>query len=160
MIKILDNFLTEREYGVVRQVNSARGYILESDSNELPPTGMTLEILPENLIYQLLADKLYSNFDVVKNLQIYRLYVNCFAPLEWPYYHTDVDIESSGVTCLYYLNESWDINDGGETQFFMDNEIISVAPIPNRVICFDSTLLHKATSFRNKHRFTIAIKYN
>jgi hypothetical protein len=85
-----------------------------------------------------------------------RLYINCFAPAENPYFHTDGNV---GTTFLYYPNMSWDIDDCGETQFFIDGNFYGIAPIPNRMISFDANILHKATSFRDKHRFSVAIKY-
>ena len=51
-------------------------------------------------------------------------------------------------------------NDLGETQFLIDGEIKGILPKPNRMLGFDADLLHRATTFRDKHRFTIAIKYS
>jgi hypothetical protein len=86
-----------------------------------------------------------------------RFYINCFAPSENPYFHTDGQV---GTTFLYYPNLSWDLDDGGETQFVIANELYGVLPIPNRMIYFDANIFHKATSFRNEHRFSVAVKYN
>ena len=60
---------------------------------------------------------------------------------------------------LYYVNDEWDIEMGGETQFLIDNEIRGILPLPNRLVYFDANILHRATSYRSGHRFTIAIKY-
>jgi Rps23 Pro-64 3,4-dihydroxylase Tpa1-like proline 4-hydroxylase len=60
---------------------------------------------------------------------------------------------------LYYVNEHWDLDEGGETQFYVDNLIYGIPPIPNRMIIFDGSLMHRATSFKNYHRFSIALKY-
>jgi len=84
------------------------------------------------------------------------MYVNCFVPCERPYFHTDGD---EGVTFLYYPNMKWDKDDGGETQFLMNDDLYGVLPIPNRMVVFSANLLHRATTFRNDHRFTVAIKY-
>ena len=64
------------------------------------------------------------------------------------------------VDCLFlfYIN-NWKLDDGGETQFLIDNQIKGVLPIPNRIVGFDANILHKATTFRNNHRFTLAIKF-
>jgi hypothetical protein len=48
---------------------------------------------------------------------------------------------------------------GGETQFVIDDEIKGVFPIPNRMVMFNANILHRATTFRSRHRFTLAIKY-
>ena len=34
-----------------------------------------------------------------------------------------------------------------------------IEPEPNRLCFFDASILHRATSFRTKHRFTVALKY-
>ena len=84
------------------------------------------------------------------------MYINCFAPNENPYFHTD----GEGVTFLHYANDRFDLQEGGETQFYVDENIYGVIPIPNRLVMFDGRILHRATSFRNGHRFTVAIKYS
>ncbi len=48
---------------------------------------------------------------------------------------------------------------GGETQFLIDDEIRGILPFPNRLVYFDANILHKATSYRTGHRFTLALKY-
>jgi Rps23 Pro-64 3,4-dihydroxylase Tpa1-like proline 4-hydroxylase len=89
------------------------------------------------------------------------MYINCFAPSENPYFHIDCcdEKDDNEVTFLYYPNETWDLDDGGETQFFINERIYGVAPIPNRLIYFNANILHRATSFRDRHRFSIALKY-
>ena len=83
------------------------------------------------------------------------MYVNCFAPSETPYFHTD----GKGITFLYYPNLEWNLQDGGETQFYVDGNILGVPPLPNRLVMFDGEIVHRATSFRDRYRFTVAIKY-
>ena len=60
----------------------------------------------------------------------------------------------------YFTNHVWGVHDGGETQFLIDDEIKGVLPLPNRIVGFDSNLLHRATSFRDNHRFTLAAKFS
>jgi hypothetical protein len=160
-MKILDNFLTELEYYEVDKIRFEPRYNYgENDLYPLDnpiPNGMSLTINPDENIFKIFSQKTKETFSEVKDLYLQRIYVNCFAPLEWSYYHTDND--NFGFTCLYYLNDTWDINDGGETHFYDNAEIIAIPPIPNRIVCFDSTVLHKATPFKSKHRFTIAMKY-
>ena len=84
------------------------------------------------------------------------MYVNCFAPTETPYFHTD----GVGYTFLYYPDPAiHELDEGGETQFVVDGNIMGIMPISNRMSIFDGTIKHRATSFRTKHRFTVAIKY-
>ena len=59
-----------------------------------------------------------------------------------------VDSKNSNIpqkTAIIYLNEEWDINWGGETVIFENDEIIkSVLPKEGRVFIFNSSLLHAA----------------
>ena len=73
------------------------------------------------------------------------------------YYHTDAD---QGMTFLYYPHkEMWTPNFLGQTEFYVNDKSYSVAPEPNRLCFFDASILHRATSFRTKNRFTVALKY-
>lgn len=128
----------------------------ETDDGKNPPTGMVHNIPKNEKVYELFAEQIAISVPETQNMQLYRMYVNCFAPREIPYFHTDGD---DGYTFLYYVNESWQPNDGGETQFLMDDSLHGVVPIPNRMVMFDASILHRATSFRDTHRFTVAIKY-
>ena len=157
MINYIDNFLSQEDYGkVIEYCLRSPFYYGEVDSPNFPPTGMVSEVSKEKYLYKLFDETIKQKIDCVKNLKIYRMYINCFAPGENPYYH----IDGEGITCLYYVNPEFSINDGGETQFLFNNESINILPISNRLCFFNADILHKATSFRNKHRFTIAIKYN
>lgn len=108
-------------------------------------------------IFNLFSTTIEEKFPEYKPENVTRLYVNCFAPSENPYFHSD---GKTGTTFLYYPNLNWNLDDGGETQFFIDGNLYAVAPIPNRLIYFDANIMHKATTFRDRHRFSIAIKYN
>ena len=79
-------------------------------------------------------------------------------PHEKPYYHTD-ETDPDARTLIYYANsEPLNINDEGET-YFVDNEkITGFSPIPGRIIFFPGNILHKAVPFRDRDRYTIAIK--
>lgn len=156
MIEIKDKFLTRDDWDYVFSYCENGSYFYgEVDDVNLPPTGMTHEIQENSLIYKLFEEK--TRPFVSDNQKLYRMYVNCFAPSENPYFHTDGD--NGDITFLYYPNKMWDIQEGGETQFIVNNEIYGVTSIPNRMVYFDASILHRATSFRNRHRFTVAIKY-
>lgn len=156
MIIIKDEFFDKENFNYITSYCKNESYSYgETDGYELPVTGMIHEIGENSFIYKLFESKTKSL--VSDNLSLYRMYINCFAPLEQPYFHTDGD--PGDITFLYYVNEFWDYQEGGETQFIVNDEIYGVRPIPNRMVYFDASILHRATSFRNKHRFTIAIKY-
>jgi Rps23 Pro-64 3,4-dihydroxylase Tpa1-like proline 4-hydroxylase len=155
MIEIVDRFLSREEFDYVLDYCESAAYTYgEVDSYGLPPTGMVHQISEVEDIYKLFQSKTQK---LVSDIQLYRMYINCFAPSENPYFHTDGD--PGDVTFLYYPMRQWELNDGGETQFLMNNEIYGVTPVPNRMVYFDASILHRATAFRNKHRFTVAIKY-
>jgi hypothetical protein len=158
MINVIDNFLTENYYKeVIEYCKISPFYYGETDNTNTPPTGMVCNIDLNSEISLFFQEKLIEHNEILKSLNLYRMYINCFSPSENPYFHTD---GNSGITCLYYPTEEWNYDDGGETQFIINDEIKGILPIPNRMVIFDANLLHKATSFRNKHRFTVAIKYN
>jgi Rps23 Pro-64 3,4-dihydroxylase Tpa1-like proline 4-hydroxylase len=159
MIEVIDNFLTQEEfYFVIQYCNSALYGYGEADDINRPPVGLVHNIPTNEKIYELFVQKTKK---FASEHSLYRMYINCFAPSENPFFHTDsadVSIDDE-ITFLYYVNESWDIDDCGETQFFIDDRIYGVAPIPNRLVYFNANILHRATSLRDRHRFTIALKY-
>lgn len=156
-LSISDNFLSEDEYKqVIDYCVNAKYTYGEVDTTETPPTGMVSEILPEEKIYDLFSSKIENKYEQLSKDKIYRMYVNCFSPNENPYFHTDGE---TGVTALFYPTIEWNLNEGGETQFLTDENIIGILPIPNRIVFFDANIPHKATSFRSNYRFTIAVKY-
>ena len=161
MIEVIDNFLSQEEFNFVLNYSKSALYGYgEADDESHPPTGLVHNITKSKKIYKLFENK--TKEFVSTNHKLYRMYINCFAPSENPYFHTDCsDHEENDdeVTFLYYPNETWDLNDGGETQFFIDERIYGIAPVPNRLVYFNANLLHRATSFRDRHRFTVAIKY-
>lgn len=155
-IRYEDNFLSQEDYeNVVDYCLNAKYSYGESDDINFPVTGMVCNIQSDESIYQLFEQKLLEKCSFLKNMNLYRMYVNCFSPNENPYFHTDGD----GLTFLYYSNDEWNVQEGGETQFYVNDDIYGVTPIPNRLVMFDGMTLHRATSFRSRYRFTVAIKY-
>jgi hypothetical protein len=151
-----DSFLEDREFKIVHDycLNASYRYG-ESDNGDGIVTGMVHEIPETEFVYKLFRKKLMDKCPFLSKMKLYRTYVNCFSPNENPYFHTD----GEGITFLYYVNDQWDIQDGGETQFYVDGNIYGITPVPNRLVMFHGMIPHRATSFRYGHRFTIAIKY-
>jgi predicted nucleic-acid-binding Zn-ribbon protein len=156
-IQISENFFDSKDQDYVMNycLNCSYHYG-ETDAQQTPPTGLVNNIPNQEKIYDLFVNRIYESIPKIRNLSLYRMYVNCFAPSENPYFHTDGE---SGYTFLYYPQNHWIPDDGGETQFYFDGNIYGIVPISNRMVMFDASLLHRATSFRNRHRFTVAIKY-
>ena len=138
------------------------------------PTGLVLDLYHENdeegipltedgrNIYNSFIKHIHDRYPGFwDTYKIYRLYVNVFAPKEQAYFHCDCDEEETDQwTFLYYPipDFDWKLNDGGWTEFELDQKIIGVMPIPNTLVRFSSQINHRATPFRNNHRFTVAIK--
>lgn len=156
-IKVVNDFLPLAQFKQAAQYCCESKYNYgEQDHDDAPVVGMVHNISESDSIYKLFQKKISDEFPIVSSMRLYRMYINCFAPSENPYFHTDND---TGFTFLYYPQENWKLNDGGETQFLINESIYGVLPLPNRIVKFDAAIMHKATPFRNSHRFTLAIKY-
>ncbi len=44
-------------------------------------------------------------------------------------------------------------------EFYLDDKIIGLPPVPNTLVKFTSWVLHRATPLKSEHRFTYAFKY-
>jgi hypothetical protein len=182
-INVYDNFFSEEDYRFIFNYCIKASYFYgdsDAENNDQKYyTGLTHEVyyhtdnlpisedsflfgagslktLNQKKMFDLFSTSIEKEFPEYKTSDISRLYINCFAPTENPYFHIDGSI---GTTFLYYPNPNYNLDEGGETQFIFDNNIFGVPPSPNRLISFDANILHKATTFRDRHRFTIAIKY-
>ena len=117
---------------------------------------MTHDIPETEFVYKLIAKTLYERAEFTRNMNLYRMYINHFAPSEGADFHND----GEGYTFLYYPHtEEYELDEGGETQFLLDGNIFGIRAVPNRMAVFDGQIPHRATPFRTQHRFTIAIKY-
>lgn len=128
-------------------------YYGERDSEKFPPTGLVSNISFHDSLFVQLDSKVQQLNKTRKKIR--RAYVNLFLPNERPFFHTDGNIR----TFLFYFNPKVDLNENGETQFFLDKEIRGILPVPGSVVSFDGTILHRATSFRSFPRITVALKY-
>ena len=158
IINYSDNFFTETERNIIFEYCTKAKYTHgEQDTNTTPVTGMIHNIPETEFIYKLISKTIFDRVEFIRNMKLYRMYVNCFAPSENPYFHED----GEGYTFLYYPDPHIHmLNDGGETQFVMDGNIMGVFPTTNRMVIFDGTIVHRATTFRDRHRFTVAVKYS
>lgn len=155
MLEIFDNKIDNIDQ-IYKELQTLPYYYGERDEVGFEPTGVTSELKEDSFTYKSLLSFISSN-EVLQNKTIYRAYVNLFAPGEYANYHTDGD---EGTTLLYYANLEYDINEGGETKFLSENNtLISVLPVPGRVVFFSADYKHTASSFKNKHRFTVAFKF-
>jgi hypothetical protein len=179
-IRAVDNFLPDDKFVEVIRYCKSSTYLygevdeMENVGNETFCVGMVHQMSPlhdfekeyaeienKNKIIDLFTEECKTQFPEIEDYILTRMYVNCFAPCENPYFHIDSALpDLKSYTCLFYANDKWNLDDGGETQFYVNNILYGVPPEPNRMVLFDGRIKHRATSFRNRHRFTIALKYD
>lgn len=171
-IRVVDNFLSDDDFNKVlvycKDASYSYGEVdgVEDSNDDTFCIGMIHQLFPDSTekqreIVEIFRIECEKQFPEIKEYKASRMYINCFASSENPYFHIDSffpDLKS--YTCLFYANDRWKIDDGGETQFYVNNILYGVPPEPNRMVLFDGRIQHRATSFRNRHRFTIAIKYD
>lgn len=126
----------------------------EVDDDDHPPTGMVCGL--SNDLTKFFCEIALSKNDYVKNLSVNRVYANLFLPKDEPYFHQDESV----ITSLFYVNPPTSKDEGGETQFIVDDNIFGLLPKPSRLTIFDGRIPHRATSFRTIPRITVAIKFN
>ena len=163
-IRVYDNVIPKRdieEYRIL-MLNNLPFFHGERDTPDTPPSGLVCDFgkihINPNIekILNIFISKIYEKDEKFKSMQLYRVYLNYFSPTETPYFHTDGD---DTTTCLYYINQELDYNEGGETQFLINDEIKGVTSQPGKLVIFDGKLLHRATSFRSHPRLTLAVKF-
>jgi hypothetical protein len=156
-MKIYDNVISlEENNSLYKDLVYRRGYYYgEADNPNLPPTGLALNLNPSDDIYLKLYNVLLEKNDAVKNLKLQRSYINLFLPNERPYFHIDGKV----TTFLFYINPPVSYDEGGETQFIVNDEVINVLSKPCRLVEFDGMIKHRATSFRTLPRITVAFKF-
>lgn len=122
-----------------------------------------VSVLTPEQIRTLPTTKLFFELTADINLpsQIKSVYINSYDKLSSCSAH--VDCAKPALTMLYYANTKWDIDWGGETLFFNNAKEIAFGSVfkPNRVVLFDSRILHIAkmpTIKANASKFSIAYK--
>jgi len=126
------------------------------DESPADASGASASVSIHSYMHNKLMMIIGNNIMSVEGLQPYDCYVNCFFPNENPNWHIDNDSDKSR-TLIYYANTN-DFNEGG-TEFLGENTVMSVLPKAGRIVVFPGNYKHRATSFRDKKRFTIAFKY-
>ncbi|MFZ5657377.1 MAG: 2OG-Fe(II) oxygenase [Pseudomonadota bacterium] len=79
--------------------------------------------------------------------------------------HVDCLPGQGGLTAVWYLCESWDVEWGGETVFFdaADEIALAVPPRPGRLVIFDGAINHVArppnrTCYHPRYMFAIKLQ--
>jgi SM-20-related protein len=108
----------------------------------------------------------FENDDLIKKISEYELqksWIICSSPLSNYFYHTDCNPFENKITVLYYLNNRWDRNWGGETLFANESGECEVAVEykPGRVVIFDSAIEHKPaaiSTYADEFRFIFVMQ--
>ena len=144
------------DYGVLLPLNSVKhfsNHIMESsDGEHWKHSGWSGDFgepyrhwckFPEfNGVYQEIWDFIEPDFDI-RGLRPERVIVNAYNHGDSSWLHKDSE-RPDHWTVIVYLNDSWNMNWGGETILTGDGgDIIhSAFPFPGRVILFDGRILH------------------
>ena len=143
------SFLNDKEFEIVTDYCFSAKYSYgESDNGDGFMTGMVHDIPETEFVYKLFRKKLLDKCPFLSEMKLYRMYINCFAPCENPYFHTD----GNGLTFLYYVNDEWNLHDGGETQFYVDGNIYGITPIPNRLVIAPEVIFLVQSVHKNRTR--------
>jgi Rps23 Pro-64 3,4-dihydroxylase Tpa1-like proline 4-hydroxylase len=164
-IKVYDGLVsTQTMKEIYHLVRESRYGTTEKDYPQLPDDQKMLSCnleMDNKSLFQLaksVSEKIPNNEDYY----LERVYVNAYTSSDSPRPHQDTN-DNSGLTILYYANDDWNWEYGGETVFFNDamDVVKAVLPRPGRVVIFNSILYHCARSQNNlgpKFRYTIAFK--
>jgi hypothetical protein len=161
MIEVYDNLLHEVERDKIYQEIVSLPYrVMEWDQEPEEVSGNRSDLPETSFALMTLRNCIERNIKHVEGLTLSQAYVNHFSPREIPYFHIDSSDEKS-ITVLYYADvwDKYDINEGGGTEFLIKDNLMTVLPETGRIVCFSSNLVHRATTYRDNHRFTIAFKY-
>ena len=171
MIIYDDVFIPPELHELVMDVKNLPYLFGEVDNVDLPPTGMSTGDYLGTKIFHTLWEFVEKHCPEVHGYILKRSHANIFAPREPAFYHVD-DEREDAYTFMFYANETWDINDGGETKFITNLKeegklegdkdyplIYAIPPIPGRMLMWKSNILHTATPLRDAHRFTPTFKF-
>ena len=122
---------------------------------------LTTEQMQALPLYQKLLNAVEQS--VGKAYTAYRGYCNHSAYGDMLFTHTDCLPESDEMTALVYACPEWDIEWGGETLFFNNNDDCAYActPKPGRVVVFHGAIKHVGRPPNRicyKPRYTLAFK--
>lgn len=160
MIKVFDGLIDYETnlkfYNLAIKLNPTEGKP-EPDRQDKPVNSTAIGMYTSGKHTTFLAKKIASVFPEVNKMTLYRSSVNVYPPGGNPYWHVDSAV--TAYTCLFYFNPKVHLDEHGETQFIINGEIRGILPKPGRLVIFDGTIQHRATTFRSVERVTVAIRY-
>jgi hypothetical protein len=155
------NALTHGEF---KLANANRGDVQTLQDRKLV-FHLTPQILDSIHFWDGALDPIIKEQIPLDEYSIFKAYVNLGLYTDTHEVHADHYYDRAGKTLLYYVNESWNRDWGGETQFLNSNaeEVLFTTPfVPGRVVIFDSNIPHSAKPQAINgpaYRFTLAIKF-
>lgn len=106
-----------------------------------------------------------EDFAKPRKYRAYRSYCNHACYGDMLFTHTDSRPGEQGLTALWYIAPSWDVEWGGETLFFdtsLDAQAV-VSPKPGRLVIFDGSIVHAGrppNRICHAPRYTLAYKFD
>ncbi|WP_268225304.1 2OG-Fe(II) oxygenase [Sinomicrobium oceani] len=98
-----------------------------------------------------------------KDYILFRVAVNLMTRGDMEIPHYDCLPHRDDVTLLYYVNNVWSYEWGGETLFYLDKDThFGILPKPGRFVLFPGIIEHKSgipSRTCKKVRYTLALKY-
>lgn len=136
-------------------LSERKTYYIDGDNRQHRYNAISSYFHKDEPLFKRFYDVITKHDDSLKIERIQRAGVNLYLPNTKMYYHADGPV----ITALLYVNPKVDIEDGGETQFIVNDEIVSVCPKPGRLVIFDGSIRHTATSFTTIPRITLYCKF-
>ena len=168
MIEVFDNVLDYETVMELREIilkeNETSGLSESDRPGEVPAVSTTInfdegEGAQKPCEIELCLDKCHELIPRLQKMNNYRNSINVYPPKALPYWHEDTVPSNPSITTLLYINPNVELDELGETQFYIKDEIRCIQSKPGRLIAFDGRILHRAMGFRTLDRLTIAMKF-
>jgi len=164
---VIDDFLPKEDHHEIYNLTMERKW--SSPINDLPDdplsgiSGVNSNEPFHGRSTQIILSECISESELKKivTTNYHQTLYNKYDPKTPTYFHIDKQYPESGWTIIYFPDiAEYDFRMGGETQILVDNQIVGVLPLPNRLMAFDGSLMHKGTSFTNNQpRYSLAIQF-
>jgi len=161
---VIDDFLSKEDHHKFYELTLKREWTPAYDERDSPftsPSGYSSITSFEDGEVQLLLSQcaMHSQLETVIASYYWQSFYNKYDPKTPTYFHHDTEV--GGWTLIYFPDISeYHYQMGGETQILVDNQIVGVLPLPNRLMAFDGSKMHKGTSFTNDQpRYSLAIQF-
>ena len=152
--KIIDNFLSKSDYENYWNFTQKTTYTVgEADYPNGAPVGMVSELALDHPLIHNLFPK------VITGCPLNRLFLNYFGPRELSGFHYDHYVPEA-TTLLYYPCPTYEPDEGGATELMINDNLVGIRSIANRLLLFRANILHRATPFKSYQRYTYAFKYD